>query len=380
LKAASIDLESKQPGSEVLLRIRSGVLYFTMDVHAAQYHEATIPLKKHDLGNLNDQLRAAIEDVALNGQSDGSLRELAKVGHFAFERIFDDPHARTLVESALEGELKSVQIVSEDFPLAWELLYPSSIEKPLSFKNFWGMRHIISRIPWSLRPRALQRLPQRIEISSVPTLGLLADRDLPNVLAEEVPFFDELNRKGKIVLLKLPPLEPEDHLRGVADLRTFLDKDMHVAHFACHAECNKLSPDQSTMRLSNSFLLSIQDFTNHKVVATHSPLVILNACDTADLNPLYTSYFADALLDKGARGVVATECEIPDTFAAPFAKHLYGLLLGGIPLGVAMLRTRQHFLEPPRRDPSGLVYSMYAYPQLSLRRKIPNGKSVGRRR
>ena len=95
------------------------------------------------------------------------------------------------------------------------------------------------------------------------------------------------------------------------------------------------------------------------------PLVVLNACETSDRNPLYTSNFAAAFLKYGARGVVATECEVPDAFAADFAETLYGYLFKETPLGESLLATRQYFLSE-NADPSGLVYSMYAPPSIRL--------------
>ena len=91
----------------------------------------------------------------------------------------------------------------------------------------------------------------------------------------------------------------------------------------------------------------------------------MNACETGNLNPLYTSYFAKAFLKCGARGVVATECAVPDAFAADFAEQLYTHLLAGEPLGESLLAARRYFLEN-YHNPSGLLYSMYAPPTIRL--------------
>jgi len=91
----------------------------------------------------------------------------------------------------------------------------------------------------------------------------------------------------------------------------------------------------------------------------------MNACETGNLNPLYTSYFSADFLKRGARGVVATECAVPDVFAADFAQQLYTHLLAGEQLGESLLATRRYFLEK-YHNPSGLLYSMYAPPSIRL--------------
>ena len=91
----------------------------------------------------------------------------------------------------------------------------------------------------------------------------------------------------------------------------------------------------------------------------------MNACETGNLNPLYTSRFVAAFMRAGALGVVATECALPDIFAARFAKKLYLYLLKGKPLGASLLATRQYFLKK-YHNPSGLLYSMYAAPSIKI--------------
>jgi len=75
-------------------------------------------------------------------------------------------------------------------------------------------------------------------------------------------------------------------------------------------------------------------------------------------SPLYSSI-------AGCGAVVATECAVPDAFAAEFAEQLYTHLLAGEQLGESLLATRRYFLEK-YHNPSGLLYSMYAPPSIRL--------------
>jgi CHAT domain-containing protein len=126
----------------------------------------------------------------------------------------------------------------------------------------------------------------------------------------------------------------------------------------------------SHLLLSDEFHISIMDLVNYEVTMSDHPLLFMNACETGNLNPLFTSYFAAAFLDHGVRGVVATECTVPDAFAADFAERLYTHLLAGERLGTSLLATRRYFLEK-YSNPTGLLYSMYA-PQ-SLRLAVKGG-------
>ena len=76
--------------------------------------------------------------------------------------------------------------------------------------------------------------------------------------------------------------------------------------------------------------------------------------------------FVKSFLEYGARGVIATECAVPDTFAADFSRKFYEHFLEKKqPLGESLLATRQHFLRK-EKNPSGLLYSMYAPPDIQL--------------
>jgi hypothetical protein len=75
------------------------------------------------------------------------------------------------------------------------------------------------------------------------------------------------------------------------------------------------------------FMITVMDLDVYSSGMSGAPLVVLNACERGNLNPLYTSYFAAAFLRHGARGVVAAEGAVGDTLAAQFAEDLYGHLL-----------------------------------------------------
>lgn len=68
------------------------------------------------------------------------------------------------------------------------------------------------------------------------------------------------------------------------------------------------------------------------------------------------------LLRQGVRGVVTTECLVPDAVAAAFTRLFYPLLLDGEEIGDALLGARKSLLGSPFCNPLGLLYTLYAVP------------------
>lgn len=262
------------------------------------------------------------------------------------------------------GTRISIQITSEDFFLPWELIYPLDPQSALSYEHFWGMNYVISRIiVRDFQPGCF--VPPDIPVDTIPRLGLLTYADLPGVSTGEVPFFERLHCDNKVQLFKLRSLDPDKKQEEFKEFKAFWSNELNLAHFACHAVYKDGAPDLSHLMLSQEFPITLMDMEVYGVVTNNHPLIVMNACETGNLNPLYTSHFAAAFLKYGARGVVATECAVPDTFASSFAEQLYTHLLAGKPLGESLLATRRYFWKK-QKDPSGLLYSMYAAPNIRL--------------
>jgi hypothetical protein len=87
------------------------------------------------------------------------------------------------------------------------------------------------------------------------------------------------------------------------------------------------------------------------------PLVFLNMCHSASTMPGSRTGLPALFLDRDALAVIGTEAPIPARFGDAFAKALLGRLLGGDPVGAAMLATRRDFHE--KRNPLALIYTLY---------------------
>jgi hypothetical protein len=359
---------------DIHLRIyREGARYGADIFSVGQVQRVPIEMSPQDLLALNKQLQEAVSEVAAENMEDWTptseeldelLSPLAEVGHYAFKQVFGHHDALAVIQELLSlGQPISIQVASEDFFLPWELLYPVRMDEPLAFQHFWGMNYITSRvIVQEARPGAF--VSPIISVAQRPRLGLLTYCGLPSVTAKEIPFFEKLHGAGRIALFKLRNLDPAKKREEFKEFKGFWSNAFNLAHFACHAFYDD-PPNLSRILLSDEFPISLQDLEVYGITINGHPLIVMNACETGNLNPLYTSYFAAAFLKYGARGVVATECAVPDAFAADFAQQLYTHLLAGEPLGESLLAARRYFLEK-YHNPSGLLYSMYAPPSIRL--------------
>jgi hypothetical protein len=155
-----------------------------------------------------------------------------------------------------------------------------------------------------------------------------------------------------------------------------------IQHFACH--CATADPDP----LQHAFRLAAQ--TGQPCVVTlgeldaqfglagqkatedpprPGPLVFLNACASAVMAAGFGTSFVRWFLRNRNRGVIGTETLIPDTFASAFSAQFYTAILKKEPIGQALITTKRHMVRQ-YGNPLGMVYTMYADPDLQVEIKI----------
>jgi hypothetical protein len=328
-----------------------------------------INLTQHDVDELNTELQQILEKVSSYFDTDDSasterydaLSNLAQKGNFAFKRIFSKGMPRATISKALKKGA-TIQITTEDFFIPWELLYDAPLNVQLDAAYFWGMQYVVSRnlIRDYIRPGDFA--PPIIP--SCPRVGLIAYEGLLHVVQEEIPGLQKFQQQKQIDLVRLRSLDPDQHLKELEDFGRFLQGEQHIIHFACHTLSRKLLND-SPLVISDEFYITMNDFGVQEFEIEHSPLVILNACLTGTISPLYTSNWAELFWKLGAIGVLATEFHVPDWFAASFVIELYNELLAGIPLGEALSATRCKFWEK-QGNPLGLAYALYSRPSIKV--------------
>ncbi len=335
-------------------------------------HRVSIRLGHHDVESLNQELQAGIERVTNSfgdGESTTSAQdrmpyfiELARLGKYAFNTIFADGAPRQAITEALKTG-STIQFSSEEFFIPWELIYDQPVDgQKLDPFGFWGLRYVISRsIIRDYRPGDFL---QPILETPRPNIGLVSCGDLTHVFAREIPTLETFRNQNQINLISLRSLDVNRHESEIKEFSRFLCQEIHVAHFACHAyQMDPLS--QSYMLVDKEFAVSIRDMVLEDFHLLHNPFVILNACRSGTMNPLYASNWAAQFWDRGARGVLATEFRVPDWFAAAFIAQVYKHLLARETIGSSLLATRRHFWSS-ETNPLGLAYALYSSPSIQI--------------
>lgn len=329
-----------------------------------------IPLKEQDVKELNEEIQHMLEQTSASfeGSTDATsqqqaLQGLAKIGRFAYLSIFPSENVRTWIARALQTGT-TIQVTSDAFFIPWELLYVGELGGNVNLDNFWGMNYIVSRaIPMDIGDGLLVSPILR---TALPLVGLATCNELSYVLSDEIPALEKLQTEQRILLLRLRTLHAEQHAQELGEFNVFLRKRVDIIHLACHAyQQHPLS--RSYLVVEDNFEISIQDFTVYQFHIENNPLVILNACRTGTMDPLSTANWARLFWERGARGVLATEFRVPDSFAARFTPQLYESFLAGTNIGESLLHTRRHFWKTDG-NPLGLAYALYSSPSIRIQK------------
>jgi len=301
-----------------------------------------------------------------------ALQRLARTGFRLYQRVFYGPAADAqanllgdrLRQMAQQERLK-IQIFSQQFMLPWGILYmvdedaydPDHVDPEM----FLGLKHIIEHIPLQPDMRVIDRT-----IDSRPRLavGLNVNTDIEAqverpVVTEQQAYWDRIGQGG-LVEVRLRKTGDEV-VRALADTANA----EQVLYFYCHAVSKSLAegggPDASTLVLSGDERLVLGDLyidAPSKKGLPGAPLVFINACESAELSPLFYDGFVPYFMAKGARGVIGTECETPALFAAEWARCFFDRFLAGEPLGQVFLDLRREFYYE-HNNLLGLLYALY---------------------
>jgi hypothetical protein len=242
-------------------------------------------------------------------------------------------------------------------------LLPSTVACP---RHFWGFRHQIELPPQQVagtegQARTLVRTiecerPIRVVVGTHRGLQRAQDHEarLQALLATEA--------------LQCTLAHDIVHLRDqvLTALRT---ADLDIAYLYCHARRQVAGAAGVSPHLEFSDGNSVGIIRPSHLAAEpwrHHPLVFLNGCRTAGFRPDALSPFISRLVeDRQASGVMGTEIPVFEPLAAELALLFFERFLGGQSAGDALLEARRILLS--RRNPLGLVYTLYAAADLRLR-------------
>ncbi|WP_254412078.1 CHAT domain-containing protein [Dyadobacter diqingensis] len=323
-----------------------------------------------DFEELRSKLLSSIKTL-IGENIDRNLYQVARYGYAILTKLFPD---KELLKSVLdilneEGSVKSVSFVADEFFMPWELLYTRyPTEKEVSVEDFLGSRHIISRIE---KPVKKQSGPVRngllmaetIKFSNRPKLALLPNKELNGVSTIEIPFFNQMHDRKKIVLHKIRDLEEDKFDEGFRIFLDFIGKDYHVIHFACHT---KYDGFDSFFNLYKNFNVTILDLDFEDFEIKSSSLIFFNTCESGILDAQSSFSLASKFQEYGAIGVIGTLSEIDDDLAADFSGQLYSKFLAGKTVGASILEVRKEFAKKGIMDTH--LYALYGRAGISLKK------------
>lgn len=245
--------------------------------------------------------------------------------------------------------------------------------------------------------------------AGAPPLGLTQDRTLADRPALPVTFFHDASLKAaRIEFETLRKLSPRVDVQGpwpAEDLErtevvralvqhlhdpltaidgTHLKTPVQIQHFACHCDTRAENARDHSLRLAAPGTRGVDVSIAHlerektatataaalaaggrKPAETSLPLIFLNACSSSMIDYRAASSFPEVFLSAGSRGFIGAETDIPDEFAGRFAARFYDRLLSRERTGQALNGAKWDMIRD-RHNPLGILYTMYADPDLQV--------------
>jgi hypothetical protein len=343
--------------------------YLASAIDAARDDLMKVVMQRNTAGDYVFQTLIDIPDADRNV----ALRTLARAGALLFQKMFFGPAAgadsRTVGEFLRDmvsdrATLLKLQILAERVPVPWGLLYigDASSNAQLDWKNFLGMRHVIEQIPHQNIPSVCNpNIPSdkpQLAVSINVNSGI-DTQYRSNFVAQQHAFWSDVETSRKRV-----HVTARTTIAEVMEALARQTTDDQILYFYCHAHSTGLTapggPDTSCLVLTDG-TITLSDLNLDAPTTTSlrgSPLVFINACESAEMSPTFYDGFVPYFMAKGARGVIGTECSTPALFAASWAKRFFERFLDGEPLGDAFLGLRREFLDK-HGNPLGLLYAVH---------------------
>ncbi|MCS6938809.1 MAG: CHAT domain-containing protein [Roseiflexaceae bacterium] len=315
-----------------------------------------------------------------------SLRDLRQIGALLFRSLFFAPGSgdqgsdvgKLLRAVTAERELR-INVIAERFAFPWSLVYalPFNPSDPVDPVGFWGYRHIIeytpqfsARQPSAFAPeiRAGDRLhlgfvfDQTIDAQFKAPLIAEQRQVLPGINGVAVTEYD--TREEFLDLLSRSQGVPQIiYFYGHAVSRSPGEKDATTGiEYGLGDSYLSINGEAVTLDEMNLYAgLDLDRFDS-------APLVVLNACESAELSPELYNGLVPYLIGRGARGVIGTEVLMPAFFAAEFAPALLRrFAAGNTRLGDLLRDMRREYLRE-KRNVLPLIYALYSNSELIVKR------------
>jgi hypothetical protein len=294
--------------------------------------------------------------------------ELLTAGNGTYNRVFDR-EARQFLRAAINDiEKRGIKPILEiecDVPsFPWELLVdidPITLSNDYSPENlkkaFWGTKYNIHR---------LISLPGLTSYSTSNmdggVCGILADKSV-TLVRDEIDFLNHMYTSISI----FPDQTTGFYPQTIRQVKSFMNGSVVQLHFAGHATSNHKNPLGSTFSLTQDISIKLGDLDagNEELILLQSPLIVMNACRTAVVADGRPYGFVTTFMERGAKGLVATQTRIPSTVAFEFTSSFYkAFVQDKVSLGDALAAFRDHLIS--FGNPLALTYALHADPFIEV--------------
>jgi hypothetical protein len=179
----------------------------------------------------------------------------------------------------------------------------------------------------------------------------------------------------KTISTRLPGVEVKEAAAKSA-LEQLISRDLPLIYFYCHGERPNAASRETYLGIGNREWVTPPDFMgwvraaylsrHQRVWDQVRPLVFINACHSAELDPAALFNYVDAFVGAGnAAGVIGTEVKVQQDLAMTFAQLFFdGLLTSGATVARALRRARMEFLA--QGNLFGLSYTPYCWADLTV--------------
>jgi hypothetical protein len=367
---------------------------FRVNVIGSGFLSANIPLTTDELKEIIADARNALLDI-VNYQKNGDavyqadidipadvnrevLPKLAEAGFDLFRRVFLHPgidqNGFALVKylrDQAQKEMLNIQIVSQEMMLPWGMLYMADRFDPNNVKPelFLGFKHIIEHIPMQPNMDFPRNIPSQPKLAVSLNLNREIDRDMQfPLIKNQETFWQGVQAQTGITVITRTTRSAL--LDALADTTT----PDQILYFYGHAVSRDLAervtvnrseveknPEDSILKLGEQQVVTLKDLNRSApldIRLASAPLVFINACESAELSPLFYNGFMPYFVGKGARGMIGTECSMPALFAAEWAQKFFELFLKGKSIGESFLQLRREYFFN-HNNPLGLLYAVY---------------------
>ncbi len=292
--------------------------------------------------------------------TDEVMRELVKMGRRLYRDLFPPELRREY--RRWRGQVRTLQIISDEPWLPWELIkpYDSEDRQNIVDDDFLCLQYEFTRWFTPAEPPA-----QAFQITSL-ACPAPTDSGLPAALMEQTMV------RGLAPTHHWVDLTPAVSTKAAVEDLLNAEQPIQLWHFACHGNFARSDPNHAPLLLQNNTALLPNDLVGPSQTRLQSdrPLVFLNACRVGSGGLALTGLggWAKVLIgDCGVGALLAPMWTVDDQLAGQFATVFYTTLLEpDKTFAQAARAARQAVRAVAPNNPIWLAYSIYAHPNARI--------------